>query len=119
MAKIADLDEEFEEWVEERPECIKEMIKKYPPNLLYRLKTANQRVTIYSYAENNTMTVTVSGDYNLIDFERNVFGIKPEDLEECDFPQDGELVGVVMTKEETKEYLKSARKNYDSLPTSH
>lgn len=72
-------------WVNSRPLVVQELCKKFPPDRLYRLKTSDHKVTIYSYSENETMTVTVTMEYNpLIVFERQIFGIKPEDLEECD-----------------------------------
>ena len=84
---------EWDAWVAGRPPVVQERCRAFPPNRLYLLKSSNHRVTIYSYSEDGTMTVTVSGDYNLITFNRNVFGIKPEDLEECDLPDLDEPIG--------------------------
>lgn len=98
MAKHGEMDEKmFAEWVATRPDCIKELIAKLPPDRLYLLKSSNHRVTIYSYNEDGTVSVSVSGDYNRVIFERNVFGVKPEDLEECDLPSDDEPVGAILT----------------------
>jgi hypothetical protein len=61
------------------------------------LKGSNQRVTLHSYDEGEdgsiTLQVQVLARFNFVAFERRVFGIKPEDLEECDLPGDEELVG--------------------------
>ena len=101
MAKIMEWDEqekqEWEEWVKSRPEVIQNLAKRFPPYNLYRLKTSGHRVVIYSYSEDETLTVKVSGEFNLITFERQVFGIKPENLEECDIPSPDEKVGVILT----------------------
>jgi len=58
------------------------------------------------YGDDGTIIVTVSGKYNFVMFERNVFGIKPEDLEECDLPSEGEKVGTVFKGEQADEYVK-------------
>lgn len=94
----------FEEWLATRPDSVKELAAKLPPNRLYRFKSGSKsRVTMYSYCEDGTVTVTVSGDFNLVSFERNVFGVKPDELEECDFPPDGEQLGVLLTDEQDVE----------------
>jgi len=36
-------------------------------------------------------------------FDRQVFGIKPEELEECDIPRMDELIGTILTKKEDVE----------------
>lgn len=45
--------------------------------------------------EKVTCRVGVSGEFNLITYERDVFGINPDDLEECDLPGPGEQVGTL------------------------
>lgn len=125
MAKLFDLDAEALAWIDERPEVIKAMAKKTPPNLLYLLRTTGQRVIIWSYAELGTVSVVVSGRFNLIDFERKVFGINPNDLEECDLPAPGEPIGVLMNEEEAEASLRAEvgrrhqrgeRHNQDNCP---
>lgn len=98
MAKIQEIDEvAWREWVASRPESVQKLCRQLPPGRLYRLKTSGHRVTLYSYAEDGTVTVNVTGEYNAVTFERQVFGIKPEDLEECDLPEPGELLGTMLT----------------------
>jgi hypothetical protein len=90
---------EWDEWVKSRPDRIREIAEKVFPWKLYKLKNGGHRVTVYSIDEPKdkntipTLKVTVSGDYNLVVFERTVFGIKLEDLEECDLPSPDEPVG--------------------------
>jgi hypothetical protein len=55
------------------------------------------RAVIYSYSEDGTVTVMVLGDYNLIEFERRVFGVDPDTLMECDLPEPNEPLGVRIT----------------------
>ncbi len=99
MVKILETDQEaWHEWVNERPEVIQELCAKFPPDRLYMLKTSNHRVTIVSYSEDGTITVFVSGEFNEIVFEREVFGVKAEHLEECDLPDDADAVGVLLTE---------------------
>ena len=85
MAKIIEIDEiGWRRWVNSRPEVIQKMCKSHPPDRLYKLTTTDHRCNIYSYDENGTMTVQVTGQYNVVAFARSVFGIKPEELVECD-----------------------------------
>jgi uncharacterized protein YodC (DUF2158 family) len=84
MATLFEITPEAQAWIDERPEVIKAMIAKTPPNRLYSLKPHGERVTIYSYAEDGTVTVYISGQYNCHMFDRQVFGINPDDLTECD-----------------------------------
>ena len=73
-------------WVRLRPPVIQDLCSRFPANRLYRLKESAHYVTIYSYEEDGTMTVTVSGDRNFVIFERHVFGVAPDEIEECDLP---------------------------------
>lgn len=95
MANIIEWDDsqraEWKAWLEERPQVIREMAAKLPPYKLYRMRS--HRVTIHSYSEDGTITVNVTGEYNRVLFGRHVFGVKPEDLTECDLPVDGEDIG--------------------------
>lgn len=86
---------EWDKWLETRPKIIKDMAEKLPPNRLYKLKH-DVRVTLYSYSEDGTVTVNVTGEYNRVFFNRRVFGIKPDDLEECDLPEPGESLGSIL-----------------------
>ena len=99
MAKVIEINEvEWKKWVESRPEAVQQLCKKLPPDRLYLLKTSNHRVTLFSYSEDGTVTVNVTGKYNALTFERQVFGIKPEDLEECDLPDPNEPLGALLTE---------------------
>ena len=104
MARVHDPTPEqraaWDQWVRERPAAIRELIAKYKfdPWTLYRLKTSGHRVTLASFDEPidgspPTLRVNVSGEFNAVAFERSVFGIKAEDLEECDLPAPGTPVG--------------------------
>ena len=99
MAKIAELNDSWYEWVKSRPPIIQALCEKLPPDRLYLMKSTDHRVTMYSYSENGTVTVCVLADYNLIMFERKVFGIDPDDLVECDLPDANESVGAILTEE--------------------
>ncbi len=107
MAKFEDFDmAAFREWLADRPTIIKELGLKCPPDRLYRFKHSGTRLTVRGYQEDGTLIINVSGQYNRIMFERDVFGVPPEDIEECDFPPEDEEIGVVLTdEEEVKAYL--------------
>jgi hypothetical protein len=78
---------------------------------LYRLKSSGHRVTIYSFRESDPVTVTVNvlGDFNALIFERQVFGVAPDDLEPCDLPSADELVGSVIPAGEVEENIDALR----------
>lgn len=111
MAKITEIDEaEWAEWVKTRPPVVQELCRRFPPNRLYRLRTTGQRVTLYSYNEDGTVTVNVTGEYNRIIYARRVFGVSPDDLEECDLPVEGEPLGEMLTDEaDIKKYIDAIR----------
>jgi hypothetical protein len=88
----------WEDWLAARPPAIRAMVDRYPPNRLYRMQDGH-RVTIEAYSEGGTVTVHVSGQYNLVVFERGVFGIDPAELVECDLPPPDELVGAILTSQ--------------------
>lgn len=90
MAKIAGIVDlnDYDGWVASRPPAVQKVIKKYPPDTLYRLKTTDQIVTIYSYSEDGTVTVDITHDLNPHKpAGLTVFGIDPADLVECDIPE--------------------------------
>lgn len=102
---------QWDEWVKTRPKSVQKLARKFPPNKLYRIKPKGQRVTIHSYSEDGTLTVNVTGEYNAVVFDRQVFGMKPRDLEECDLPPKDEKLGT-MTKDpnEIRQLIKEMRK---------
>lgn len=113
MARIGQPTSEQEaawaEWVESRPESVKAVAKRFDPWSLYLLKTTGQRVTILAIAEDGTVRVNVSGNYNFLIFERQVFGINPDDLEPCELPSDDELTGSLMTPEQVDDNIEELR----------
>lgn len=87
----------WREWVAECPPSVQKVCERIVPWKLYRMKSTGHRVTVYSYDENMDGTITlkvdVTGTYNLVAFERRVFGVAPESIEECDLPSPDELLG--------------------------
>ena len=101
MAKVKELNQEsWDEWVATRPPVVQWLCRRLPPDRLYRMKPNRQRVTLVSYSENGTVTVAVSGEFNAVTFERQVFGVNPDDLDECDLPAKDEVTGVLLTDPE-------------------
>ena len=107
------------QWVAERPDNVREVAERFDPWTLYRMKDTNQRVTLYSFREQPdggvTLTVNITGQFNLIAFDRQVFGINPDDLEECDLPVEGEPLGEGLNEDEQLEYI-NARRKRNGLP---
>jgi hypothetical protein len=94
MAKICELDEQgWREWLAGRPPAVRALAEKYPPDRLYRMADTGHRVTLLAYAEDGTVRVAVTGRFNLVSFERQVFGVDPATLVECDLPGPDEPLG--------------------------
>lgn len=102
MAIIRVFDDEqqrvWDRWVKSRLPVIRDLCERFPPTKLYRIKETGQRVTIAAYNEEGTLRVNVSGEYNLVIHEIDVFGVKPDSLEECDLPGPEELAGALLTE---------------------
>lgn len=111
MAKVGEMDEAgWNAWVATRPPVIQAMCAKLPPDRLYRMKSTGQRVTLHSYSENETVTVDITGEYNATMFDRQVFGVAADDLEECDLPASDEPIGTLLTEEaEVEAYIDLTR----------
>lgn len=113
MAKIAELIDPagWDTWVSSRPPVVQDLCRRFPPDRLYAMKPGGQRVTVVSYSEDGTVTVHVRAEWNFVIFQREVFGVDPTHLEECDLPSDGELTGAVFTTDaEVKSYCGTLRK---------
>ena len=118
MADIGEVDEEsrqsWAEWVASRPEKIRAVAEKLFPWKLYRMKGSGHRVTLYSIDEEESgkisLQVDVTGEFNFVAFERRVFGVDPDDLEECDLPAPDDPLGSAnMTPEEAVERMKQQK----------
>lgn len=88
---------EWNDWVQSRPERVRSVAVKLPPWKLYRIRQSGHRVTIQAFDEQTdgkvTCRVLVGGEFNLVAFERQVFGVDPDDLEECELPTPDEILG--------------------------
>jgi hypothetical protein len=110
MAKVMEWTDEqrahWDEWVASRPTIVKELATKFPGDRLYRIKTSGDRGTIQSYNENGTITLIVDGTYCRVMFGKNVFGLHPDDIEECDLPGPDEQLGdFAAESEENRRYV--------------
>lgn len=107
---------EWQHWLKGRPEMIQKLGQRFKPWKVYRLTTTGQRCRLYSFSEDNTVTVSVTKELNLINFERRVFGIDPDTLVECEMPRDDEPVGETMTAAEQLAYINMRREQHGLLP---
>lgn len=85
----------FDEWLSDRPTEIRALAQRFPPHTLYWLDPPGHRVYVIGYNEDGTLRVVVDGQFNLVTFSREVFGVNPDDLTECDLPGDGDPVGEI------------------------
>lgn len=95
-------------WVSERPTKVRKIAERFEPWSLYRLQ-GRERVTIYSFCEDGTVTVVVSKEWNLVTFERRVFDINPNDLVPCELPSNDEVVGALLTPDEVEDNIDMLR----------
>lgn len=86
-------EQQWTDWVHSLPANLREIATRIRPDTLYCMKSTGQRVYPLSYAEDGTLTVAVDGQFNALIFERQVFGIDPSDLIECDLPSKDEPLG--------------------------
>jgi hypothetical protein len=112
MARVyeptAENEAEWQAWVASTPEPIRRVAQRFYPWELYRLKSTGQRVTLASFYEIDgeiTLRVNITGDYNLVLFDRTVFGIKPSDLEPCELPSEQEMLGAALSQEEVDDNI--------------
>ncbi len=100
---------EHKQWVAERPEHVQKLAEQFSPWKLYRLSPTNSRVVVTGYDETEnggcTVRIAVLAKYNFVFFERSVFGVKPENLEECDLPGPDDKVGFSLGRKPTDEEL--------------
>lgn len=106
------------DWARALPGKASETAQSHPPNTLYRLSSTDHRVFIISYAEDGTVTVAVTGEWNLVEFERRVFGIKPEELTPCEKPPPDEPLGVMLNEEEQLLFMNDLRKSNGLAPVA-
>ena len=72
---------EFLEWYNERPDKVKEVIRKCPPGKEYRIiQGADHPTLIHSYDEEKNGDISMTVNIEDPNFPRSVFGIKPENL---------------------------------------
>lgn len=107
--------EHYEQWASSLPTAIAQHVaKRFPPWKLYRMDSGH-RAFIYSVADNGTVTVAVTGEYNKVMFGRRVFGIDPNTLVECELPGPDEELGEVLTSEEDiDKHINEMKKQHES-----
>ena len=107
---------EWDAWVETRPAVIQQMAARLKPWLLFRMKSTGQRVYPYSFNEEGTCTVVLSGRFNLVMIESKVFGIDPDDLEECELPGPDDRVGILLSSPAERLAYINRRRAENGLP---
>jgi hypothetical protein len=88
--KLFDIDKDkMDKWLESRPQVIRDLCAKVPPNYLYWITTTGQRVAIASYYEDGTVRVNVPCEHNPLNpTDFSVFGIYPDDLVQIKITKD-------------------------------
>lgn len=97
------------DWVAERPKVVRDIAERFDIWTLYRLKSTGQRVQIVAVSEDGTLRVNVDPAHNLTLMGTTVFGVPPEDLEECDLPGHDEPVGELLTPEQQLRFVNGRR----------
>lgn len=98
---------QWEKWVKSLPPKARATGERFNPWTLYLMAETAHRVTIASFADDGTISVAVTGQYNDgILFDRRVFGVAPDELEECDIPPEGEAL---MTPAEARDNMEAIK----------
>lgn len=104
-------------WVATRPAAVAAIAANFKPWKLYRMKSSGLRVQVLSFGESSepgreghvSLTVRISGEFNYLLFERDVFGVDPTDLEECELPSPNEPTGAIMGVRDVEENIDELR----------
>jgi hypothetical protein len=100
-------------WLADQPPYVGAVGKRLDPWSLFWLR--DQRVTICGFnsdpkTEKVTVQVNVTGQFNLVMFDKTVFGVDPNDLTPADLPAPDEPLGAVLKGEkEIEEYIELVR----------
>ena len=99
MNPTEEQEKEWQQWISQRPDKVRKIIEDndFNPWTLYKLKGSGHRVFITKFDEREdgevTLSVGVTGEFNAVLSERQVFGVPIDDLEECDLPDNDEILG--------------------------
>lgn len=92
----------WKKWLDSRSATVRAVAERFDPWSLYKMKSEH-RCTIISFGEEKdggiSLRVLITGQFNRIMFDRQVFGVSPDDLEPCDLPSPDEILGAVLTKD--------------------
>lgn len=105
----AERERDWKEWVAQLPTAeARSAGEKVNPWTLYRMKSTGHIVNVVSIFDDGTVTVFVGGDFNLVMFEREVFGIDVNDLEPCEIPE-GKTTGALLSPSEVDANMDALR----------
>lgn len=99
----------WRKWCASRPPVVRANAERFPPWELLLMKSTGQRVFAVGYNEDGTLSVAITGTYNLVLHERQVFGISPDDLEPCELPAASEPVGALLDAQQVDENIEALR----------
>lgn len=92
----------WRKWVGGLPPIARATAAKLDIWTLYRMKDTGQRATIAAIQDDGKVRVDITGQYNMVMFDRSVFGIDPGNLEPCDVPGILERTGVILSDDEVE-----------------
>lgn len=93
MGKIFELNlDTWNAWLSDKPDHIKNLCGRFPPDRLYLMKSTGYRVIITAYGDGDIFVVTASNVFNpTLRYSMRISGVPSKELEECDVPETGEL----------------------------
>ena len=91
-------DIEIEAWFNEKPDCIKELVRRCPPGALMVNIVTNQLMQIVSWCEDGTVKAAVMMEQNshlsnVLEVNFAVFGLNPNVLTFYCWIDDGDKIG--------------------------
>lgn len=113
---------DYQTWVAERPDGIRQIAERFFPWKLYRDK-GHHRVLVIGFAEDPSVPggvsvkMSVLAQFNeVLTFERNVFGVDPDDLVECELPDPSIVLGEPLFRTiEEKQAFDASGASYEKL----
>jgi hypothetical protein len=92
-------------WVASRPDLVRRVAERFFPWELYLLKSTGQYGTVRSFFEDGTVSFAVTGEHQVVLFDRIVFGINPDDLVPSDGPEADELRGTLLSHQQVEDNI--------------
>jgi hypothetical protein len=101
--------ERWAKWVASRPDKVRRIAERFFPWELYLMRSTMQFCSVRSFFENGTISVGVTGEHQVVLFDRIVFNVDPDDVVPSDGPAPDEPVGAILKDREVDDHIDALR----------